>query len=229
MEQKILTHYQLYSFNNTFWNHLDNSKRREAIRDWAYSIKQSCEQAYFYQVFPTREEWDVLVWANQVAEENEVPAQYFEDFGKASNAFRQYINPKLSLWGFTKPSVYSKSKKNPQEIDPFDEASRATYFVVYPFVKTIPWYLESWETRKEMMQEHIKLGKQYPEILQLLLYSFGVQDQEFIVSYEMENLSHFSDLVYELRKSEARRYTERDTPIVTAIHRSSEKLEEIFS
>jgi len=79
------------------------------------------------------------------------------------------------------------------------------------------------------MQEHIKLGKQYPEITQLLLYCFGLQDQEFIVSYETENLSRFSDLVYELRKSEARRYTERDTPIITAIYRNTEKLGEIFS
>jgi chlorite dismutase len=68
-----------------------------------------------------------------------------------------------------------------------------------------------------MMNEHIRLGKSYPQIKQLLLYSFGLQDQEFVVVYEMEDLPLFSDLVHELRSTEARRYTERDTPLITAI------------
>ena len=74
-----------------------------------------------------------------------------------------------------------------------------------------------------MMNEHIRIGKQYPEITQLLLYSFGLQDQEFIVVYEMDDLAQFSDLVYELRDSEARRFTERDTPLYTGIYHSAEE------
>lgn len=227
MENTILTHYQLFSFNKDFWG-LSESERKDSLHNWVEAIKKSSEKVNFYQVYPSRESWDILVWTSNLAEELHVPDQYFENFGKATNVFRQYIEPGLSLWGMTKPSVYSKAKKNPQEIDPYDDESRTPYFVIYPFVKTIPWYLEPWDTRKEMMNEHIKLGKQYPEITQLLLYCFGLQDQEFVVAYETENLSQFSDLVYELRKSEARRYTERDTPIITAVHRTPEKLEEIF-
>ncbi len=73
------------------------------------------------------------------------------------------------------------------------------------------------------MNEHIKIGKQYPEITQLLLYSFGLQDQEFIVVYETEDLGHFSDLVYELRDTEARRYTQRDAPLFTAVYHPAEE------
>jgi len=79
------------------------------------------------------------------------------------------------------------------------------------------------EVRQGMMNEHIRIGKQYPEILQLLLYSFGLQDQEFVVVYETPDLSRFSDLVYELRDSEARRYTLRDTPLVTAVYHPAEE------
>jgi chlorite dismutase len=49
-----------------------------------------------------------------------------------------------------------------------------------------------------MMNEYIRIGKQYAEIGQLLLYSFGLQDQEFVVVYEMDNLTLFSQLVHEL-------------------------------
>ncbi len=70
---------------------------------------------------------------------------------------------------------------------------------------------------------HIKIGKEFPEISQLLLYSFGLQDQEFIVVYEMEDLIQFSDLVYSLRDTDARRYTSRDTPLTTAMYHPVEK------
>jgi chlorite dismutase len=94
---------------------------------------------------------------------------------------------------------------------------------MYPFVKTVEWYLMSREARQGMMNEHIRIGKQYPEITQLLLYSIGIQDQEFIVVYETDDLTQFSDLVYELRDSEARRFTERDTPLYTAIYHPAEE------
>ena len=113
--------------------------------------------------------------------------------------------------------MYSKAKKSAQVLDPFEMDMRKTYFTIYPFTKTTEWYLKTREERQEMMNEHIRIGKQYAEITQLLLYSFGIQDQEFIVAYEMENLPLFSDLVYELRGSVARLYTLIDTPIITSV------------
>jgi chlorite dismutase len=60
------------------------------------------------------------------------------------------------------------------------------------------------------------------------VYSFGVQDQEFVVVYEMENLYRFSELVNELRGSDGRAYTERDTPLYTGVWRAAESMAEIF-
>lgn len=68
-------------------------------------------------------------------------------------------------------------------------------------------------TRQGMMNEHIRIGRKYPEIKQLLFYSFGIQDQEFVV-YETEDIIDFSELVFDLRGSEAIKYTLRDTPII---------------
>ncbi len=228
MEKRILTHYQLFKLNHEFWQ-LDDLERKQTLRNWAEHLKKGADKVNFYQVFPSRQEYDLMVWASKDAEENHVADQFFQAFGTALNVFRKYIEPSYNLWGFTKPSNYTYAKRNPQEIDPYDDDARTTYFIVYPFTKTISWYLESSETRWEYMQGHIKTGKQYPEIMQLLVYSFGLQDQEFVVSYETENLSQFSDLVYDLRMTEARYYTERDTPIITGIHRTPDQLAEIFS
>jgi chlorite dismutase len=157
----------------------------------------------------------------------DVPAHFFTRFAAATNPYRQFIRPQSILWGFTQPSQYTKTR-SAQEIDPFD-SPRAPYLIVYPFVKTVSWYLMSREARQGMMNEHIRIGKQYPEIKQLLLYSFGLQDQEFIVVYETADLSQFSNLVYELRSSEARRYTERDTPLFTAIYHPAEETLDLWA
>jgi chlorite dismutase len=69
------------------------------------------------------------------------------------------------------------------------------------------------------MKGHMRIGHAYPQIRQLLAYSFGLDDQEFIVAYETDDLPAFQDLVRELRETESRRATVRDTPIITAIHR----------
>ena len=67
------------------------------------------------------------------------------------------------------------------------------------------------------MGEHIRVGRQFAEVRQLLLYSFGLQDQEFVVVYETPDLAAFS-AVRELRGTEARRFTSLDTPVLTGRH-----------
>lgn len=76
-----------------------------------------------------------------------------------------------------------------------------------------------------MMNDHIRIGKQYTDVSQMLLYSYGLQDQEFVVVYEMDCLERFSELVAELRSSPGRAFTLRDTPVVTcAWHPAGEVL-----
>lgn len=226
MDRRIITNYQCFKFKEEFWD-LRSGEKSDIIKKFLDKVKASADTSYFYQVYPSRYEYDFMVWSNVEAEELDSADKYFERLAKAVNPHRNYIEVCQNFWGMTKPSQYSKSAKSAQEIDPFDH-KRTPYFIVYPFTKTIPWYLESGEERMRMMRGHISLGKQYREITQLLLYSFGLQDQEFVVAYECENLAQFSDLVYDLRATEARKYTENDTPIITGVHRSSEELIDLF-
>jgi chlorite dismutase len=129
-------------------------------------------------------------------------------------------------WGLTRPSDYSKGKSS-QEIDPFSSEHKQ-YLVVYPFTKTAEWYRLSRDARQGMMNEHIRTGRQYPQISQLLLYSTGLQDQEFIVAYETDELGLFSGLVTELRTGDARIYTLSDTPIYTGIYHSTRDTLNLF-
>ena len=94
--------------------------------------------------------------------------------------------------------------------------------------KNTYWYQLDGEARRTMMIEHMRIGKRYADVGQILVYSFGVQDQEFVLVYEMEDLSTFSRLVHELRHTEARRFTQRDTPLHTAIHHPAEETLALF-
>ena len=91
------------------------------------------------------------------------------------------------------------------------------YFFVYPFVKTRPWYMLSLEERQQMMNVHIEIGHKYPSVKLNTTYSFGLDDQEFVVAFETDKPQDFLDLVMELREAQSSLYTLRDTPIYTCL------------
>jgi chlorite dismutase len=129
----------------------------------------------------------------------------------------RWLSPAISMVGLTRPSQYVK-RPTTQEQSLFT-GERTRYLVVYPFVKSTDWYLTPPDERSQIMRGHMKVGHAYPQVRQLLAYSFGLDDQEFIVAYETDDLVAFQDLVRELRETESRRSTVRDTPIITGIHR----------
>jgi chlorite dismutase len=177
--------------------------------------------ATFYSVYPARSDTDFLIWSAWQMPHPCATKAAFVSYSEAAEGWRKYAKPVQTLWGYTGISTYARGKSE-QDIDPFD-GERGTYFVVYPFSKSKDWYLMSADARQGQMNEHIKLGKQYPEIKQLLLYSFGLQDQEFVVAYETEDLPQFSELVRALRSTEARRHTSLDTPLITCIRQTDEE------
>ena len=218
VSQRTLNHYALIAFKEAYWS-LSVGEREDFHKNWLTALRASTQKVDIFQ--GTENDVDLVVWSALAVNDTKDPAAFFEKFTKAMTPYRHLIEQKDSLWGFTRPSQYSKARSK-QEIDPFAE-TRKPYLIIYPFSKTTEWYLMSREARQGMMNEHIRIGKQYEDISQLLLYSFGLQNQEFVVVYETDNLTRFSDLVNELRDTEARRYTLRDTPLHTAIYHTAEE------
>lgn len=220
MAERQLNLYACYAYTDAYFA-LSEEERRTVRRQIAEEATSFAEATQFYSIFPARTDTDFLIWSAWTASENESTDRAFTRYQEVAEGWRRYVRPSQTLWGYTQVSMYARGKSE-QDMDPFDEA-RSTYFVAYPFSKTKDWYLMSMDARQGQMNEHIKLGKQYPEIKQLLLYSFGVQDQEFVVAYETEDLPKFSDLVRALRSTEARRHTSLDTPLITGIHRTKDE------
>jgi chlorite dismutase len=89
------------------------------------------------------------------------------------------------------------------------------YLFVYPFVKTRPWYDLSPHARQGMMDEHIAASTPFKGVRLNTSYSYGIDDQEFVVSFDSDYPQEFVDLVGRLRYTEASMYTLRDTPMFT--------------
>ncbi len=210
---RTLNHFALYAFTDAYWR-LSEQAKASFHDHWQEGLATAATNFDIYQNTDARA--DLLVWCAVNASEACSASDFFAKHTKITTPYRHLIRPVESLWGFTRPSQYTKAR-SAQEIDPM-ATTRMRYLVAYPFAKTADWYLMSRETRQGMMNEHIRIGKQYEEIKQLLLYSFGLQEQEFVVVYETDDLVRFSDLVNELRDTEARRFTLKDTPVFTAIY-----------
>jgi chlorite dismutase len=142
-----------------------------------------------------------------------------------------YLTQPHSFLAMTKRSMYI------DKIDPFHTAESRThiipgkrkYLFVYPFVKTRDWYLLPQEKRQEIMDGHIRVGNEFPSVKLNTTYSFGLDDQDFVVAFETEEPKDFLDLVMKLRETESSKYTARDTPIFTCVQMPMEKvLEQLF-
>jgi chlorite dismutase len=137
-----------------------------------------------------------------------------------------YLREVYGFLSMTKRSIYvgknARGAHDPRLVITPDDKK---YLFVYPFVKTRAWYKQPLEERKRMMDEHIRVGIQYRDVSINTTYSFGLDDQEFVVAFETDNLSDFLDLVEELRSSEASQYTLRDTPMFTCV---AQPLEDIL-
>ena len=197
------------------WRLLSDKTRQEGRRFFGDEVTATAPmiQTHSYATLGLRESADFMLWRRAGAPE---PLQ--DSLGRLiGQGLGPYLEVSHLLFGLTRPSVYT-ARRTAQE-QSIDAEKRLPYFVLYPFTKTSDWYLLSREVRQGMMNEHIKVGRTFPSIRQVLLYSTGLTDQEFVVGYETESLEEFQDLVVALRSTEARRYTLSDTPIFTCIHR----------
>ncbi|HEV2770323.1 MAG TPA: chlorite dismutase family protein [Solirubrobacteraceae bacterium] len=135
----------------------------------------------------------------------------------AQSGLMQWSSIPYSFLGLRKASEYSDEERHvPRRFS-------GRYLFVYPFVKTRAWYGLPAQERQRIMQDHIRVGREYPQVDNHTTYCFGLDDQEFVVAFDTDDAAAFLDLVQRLRTTEASAYTLRDTPSFTCIAASLER------
>jgi chlorite dismutase len=168
-----------------------------------------------YSTIGTRGDVDMCVWSigYAVDELNKMRSELM------ATPLGGYLNSPHNFLAMTKRSQYQIDRTDESEgegrgaIRPGGQK----YIFIYPFWKNRPWYLLPATERKRLMDEHIRIGLMYPRVKLNTTYSFGIDDQEFVVCFEGDDPGMFLDLVNELRPTESSEYTERETPIFTCV------------
>ncbi len=201
----------------TEWKRLSLAERDEHKRELAAAIAPFADRFMLrtYSTVGTRGDVDLMLWgASEQLEDHHELAMAI-----SSTRLGGYLDTPYSYIAMTKRSIYvDKHIHEGQEGSRTEIRPPSTkYLFIYPFVKTRPWYRLSMEERQEIMSEHIRVGHKYQSVRIHTTYSFGLDDQEFVVSFDTDSPGDFLDLVMELRESVSSSYTERDTPIFTCI------------
>ena len=205
------------------WRLLSGEEKRKGKEQFLAILDEFAGQMMMrtYSTVGTRGDADFLIWSASAQLE---PIQQITT-RLLSTGLGHYLDTPYSYLAMTRRSTYTDKHEhegqegNRLQVTPVE----AKYLFVYPFVKTREWYSLDKSTRQGMMDAHIKTGHLYPSVKINTAYSFGLDDQEFLVAFETDIPSDFLDLVMELRGSDASRYTLRDTPVFTCVSMSPEE------
>ncbi len=201
------------------WRRLPKEERERGKEDFVRVVEANDRDAFMkvlcYSTVATRPDCDFMLWRI---------CYNIEDLQNMNACLMAtplggYLDTPYSYLAMTKRSTYIIEHQHEGQADSrgFLLPGQYKYMFVYPFVKTRDWYLMSYEARQGMMNEHIRIGHKYPSVKLNTTYSFGLDDQDFVVAFETNSPSDFLDLVMELRETEASRFTVRDTPIFSCV------------
>src|SRR3954449_8976956 len=210
-------HFVKYTFFKVdpAWRRLDADERAQHKREFIAACEDFASDRLLraFSLMGTRGDADLLLLTQATNLER------IHEFHVvlAQSGLMAWCETPYSFLAMTKPSEYSEESR--LEVRP----AHAKYLFVYPFVKTREWYRLAPDERWGVMQEHIKVGREYPQIDLNTSYSFGLDDQEFVVAFETDDPGAFLDLVQRLRTTEAPTFTKRDTPTFTCVSMSVER------
>lgn len=211
--------YLFFELDPKFYR-LPTTRQRElklGLHDFLAGLLENDVPFLTYATLGFRPDTTFMLWLR--AEQPELLQDTVRDLLRSR--IGQYLTLKISLFGLSRQTQYSRGPQKSDQVILANE--RLPYLVIYPFTKTTEWHLLPYDERRTLMKGHITTGHKHASIRQCLLYSFGVDNHEFLVSYETPTLEDFQELVMELRTDEVRRYTQNDLPLFTCIYKTPEE------
>ena len=207
----MVRHFVKYTFLklDPAWRRLEGAQREEDKRE----LMAACEDfadGHMLQAFSlvgTRGDAELLL----ISEAENLERIHEFHVVLAQSGLMKWAHVPHSFLGMRKSSEYSEDERT------VPRGFRGKYVFVYPFVKSREWYALPSEERWRIMQKHIEVGREYQGVDNHTTYSFGLDDQEFVVAFDTDDIGSFLDLVQRLRTTEASSFTARDTPSFTCI------------
>jgi chlorite dismutase len=214
-EEKLPAQYVNYVFFklDPVWRRLAGEERERGKKEFLEALEEHSQEMLLrsFSLMGLRSDADFMLWRigyDLDAFERMTSALMNTGVGK-------YLTITYSYFAISRQSIYvgehTPGFQNRRYIVP----GEGEYLFVYPFVKARAWYRLPLEERQRMMDEHMQIGRKHYPVKNNTAYCFGIDDYEFILSFEAGSPEKFQDLMMDLRESEASSYTELDTPIFT--------------
>ena len=165
-----------------------------------------------YDLAGLRADADVMIWWH--ATTSDALQDAYSRFRRT--ALGHHLRPVWSQMALHRPAEFNKS-----HLPAFlaGEDARA-YICVYPFVRSYEWYLLPDEERRDMLAEHGRQARGYPDVRANTVASFALGDYEWMLAFEADELYRIVDLMRDLRASRARRHVREEVPFYTGRRRS---------
>ena len=197
------------------WRLLERNRKAQLREELAATVREIEDRTgspiSSFSAVGTRADVDLLLFQS---------AASIETFHAAAAAVNRteaaaHLDQPHSYLSVRRKTRYKHGGGNPEV-----ERRAKRYFIVYPMTKTRPWYGLSMDERQKMMNDHFRVGHDYPGVTINTTYSFGIDDSEFVVAFETDEPSEFASLVMDLREVPGAQYTESETPIFTTMRMS---------
>lgn len=189
---------------------LQASEQEDAITEFESALSNGPAQlrgCYSLQGF--RAEADLMLW--WVAESADAIQQSLVQ-ARATRFGRS-----LDQW-WTSMGVHREAEFNLTHVPSYARGLEPKKYVsVYPYVRSLEWYLLEPEERSEMLSEHGRMGRKFPTIQPNTVPTFGLSDYEWLLALECDNLEDILDMMRDLRAAKARRHTREEIPFLTGI------------
>lgn len=200
------------------WRWLNDVTKQESAKEFISILESASSDLKYrsYSLVGLREDADFMLWfASDALEKVQgvVARLYRTVLGK-------YITPAYVYISVLKPSTYTGKAESS-----FLKGEKPLkYVIVYPFIKSREWYLLPFEERRRMMEEHAMVGRKFPMVRLNTSYSFGLDDQDFMLAFETDDIYAFHELVMQLRETQVSRYVVKDTPMLVSIYKPIEEV-----
>jgi chlorite dismutase len=200
------------------WRWLNEIGKDEAAKEFStlVEVANTKMKVRTYSTLGLRDDAEFMLW--MISESVEKMQTFTSKI--YSTVLGKYLESSQIYLSASRPSIYS-NKVIPRFAT---DEQPMKYVIVYPFVKSREWYLLPFEERRKMMEEHIMVGRKFPQVKLNTSYSFGIDDQDFMLAFETNDLMNFQDLIIQLRETQVSKYVIRDTPMMVCIYKGVEDI-----
>jgi chlorite dismutase len=207
------------------WRRLPLGEREEHRREVAETISKwnvpDTMKVLTYSLVGMRGDADMLLW--RICYSVSCLQEMSSDLLRTR--LGGYLETPYAYLGMTRRSEYLIGDTHRElELHGLVRPGGGKYLFVYPMMRTRSWYLLPFEDRQRMIAEVVHTGNEFPGMHLHVVYSFGLDDQDFVLAIETDHPDVYVERVQRLRETESSLHVLRDTPMFTCVQTSTEEM-----